>query len=126
MPVRGNGNGKSTEAKPNFSDFQFVQYTLSKSEKDAFEKWWETHYSDAPTLLSEVINSGYKQSSSWDDTNDCYIVTFTCMDKRSGNYCLVMSSRSDDWLEALGINLFKHYVLFIESGYPIKTSNKWG
>lgn len=125
--VRGNGNGRAPKAdKPSFSDFQFVSYTLSKSEKVAFSKWWEEKASDAFVFVSEVVNSGYKVSLSWDAENDCYIATFTCMEKKSPNYCLVMSSRSDDLWEAIGINLYKHYVLFSESGYPVKTSNSWG
>lgn len=126
MPQRNERKPKDERKRPSFSDFTFVQYTLSKTEETAFKKWWQENSPDAVVYLAEVVNSGYKFSASWDNSNDCYIATFTCLDERSQNYCLIMSSRSDDFWEAIGINLYKHLVLFSESGYPVKSSNAWG
>ena len=126
MPPRNGKSQSGSKPRPNFQDFTFASYTLSKSEKDSFNKWWETHSADVGIYLSEIVNSGYKQSASWDNANDCYIVSFTCLDERSQNYCVILSSRSDDLIEAIGLNIYKHVVLFAESGYPVKTSNSWG
>jgi len=124
--ARSNGNAKNeADAKPRFEDFKFVNSRLTEREKTAFETWKKAHSDDAFILLNEVVNSGKKFTASWDGTNDCYIVSFTCLEKRSPNYCLVLSSRSDDLWDAICMNLFKDYDLF-RGEWPTETKANWG
>lgn len=124
---QGNGN-KTTKSKPGFNDFQFADIRLSETDKKAFLKWYEENSGDLYIHIAEMVNDGCKLSASWSDANDCYIASFTCLNDKSENYCLVLSSRSDDLFEAIAINIYKHRVMVGDSNpWPTsKTTQVWG
>lgn len=123
----GTKNGKgATKDKPGFADFRFVNSRLTKAESEDFARWWKEHADDAFTLLNEMVGSGYKFSATWDDSNACFIASLTCVESKSPNYCLILSSRSDDLWEAIGLSLFKNYALFPGGEWPTDVKQNWG
>lgn len=126
-----NGNNpkqrKSTKTSFKPGDFQFANVRLSKDDKAAFEQWATEHVPDAFDLLDAVVNSGVKASYSWSESVDAFSFSLTGMDERSANFHVVMTSKADNFQEALMLALYKHYVVCGEQDWPIdQQENSWG
>lgn len=105
----------------------FVNINLSKAEKTQFKAWYAENQSELPRLLSVFIAAGYKTSIKWDNENECFIATATCIDESLENSGKALSSRSDDWVEALALNLFKTDVISDKGVWEASgKGNSWG
>jgi len=105
----------------------FVNFRLGKEEKDEFK----AYMSAKPDILSEklaiFIGEGHKVSLSWDDNNKCFIGSATCKDEGSINNNHCMTSRSDDWFEALMMNVYKANELAAGTAWSdLSESADWG
>jgi hypothetical protein len=111
----------------NWQKIEFVNINLSKAEKTQFKSWFTENEAELPRLLSVFIAAGYKTSLKWDNENDCFIATATCVDESLENSGKALSSRSDNWLEALALNYFKTDVLSEKGVWESSgRGNSWG
>lgn len=123
MPAKKqqNSNGRS------WDKIEFVNINLSKAEKTQFKSWFADNQAEIPRLASVFIGAGYKMSLKWDNSNECFIATATCDDESLSNYGKALSSRSDDWVEAIALNIFKTDVLSEEGVWEGNgKGNSWG
>lgn len=112
---------------PQWQKVEFVNINLSKAEKTQFKSWYSENQATLPELLTRFIAAGYKLSIKWDNENDCFIATSTCSDETMENGGKALSSRSDDWLEAIALNLFKTDVLSENGVWEASgKGNSWG
>lgn len=111
----------------NYRQIEFVNINLSKAEKTQFKSWFAEHQAEIPTLMTAFIAQGYKLSLKWDNENECFIATSTCTDEGMENSGKALSSRSDDWVEAIALNYFKTDILS-EGGVWESSGrgNSWG
>lgn len=119
-------NAGSVNNKPKFEDFKFVQIRLYEADKDKFEQWRKSEGQDTDLLLARMAMDGYKMSLSWDENHSCFICSHTCLNPKDENYCLVLTSRSDDVLEAMSMNVFKHLVMCHDTVWPMSENASWG
>lgn len=126
MAAKGKRNNAAAQERPKFEDFVFINVRLSPEQGKAFKAWQSAHTDDIGLLLNEVADSGHKITITRDKANDCFITSFTCLEPASPNYCMILSSRSDDMWESVGLNLFKHYDLFSSGEWPEQTKQNWG
>lgn len=114
-------------SRPQWDKIEFVNINLSKAEKTQFKAWFSENQPELPRLLSVFISAGYKTSLKWDNENACFIATATCTDEGLENSGKALSSRSDDWIEALALNLFKTDVLSENGIWEASgKGNSWG
>lgn len=119
---------KPTKGKNDWS-VEFISLPLVTDQKDSFIAWAQEASADIEVFVAQLLGSGYKLSMTLDATNNCVIVTATCKEERSPNNGYAMSSRSDTWLEALLMTVYKTIVLYPEKegGWPKNTRNdSWG
>lgn len=102
-------NGKITQ-KPS-TNFQFVNYDLSKSDKETLAKS-EISAGDLLREAYALIKEGYKISCSWDDYSDCIQVILIGAGEAVTNHGLMMSSRASSFEKALAACLYKHHKVF--------------
>lgn len=111
----------------NWSKVDFVNINLSKVEKTQFKAWFSENQAELPRLLSVFMAAGYKTSLKWDNSNECFIATVVCEDDSLENSGKALSSRSDDWVEALALNLFKTDVISEKGVWEASgKGNSWG
>lgn len=91
-----------------FVDIPFVGYT-KEDVNDRYGSWDDFH-SDLAALLS----SGYRVGVSYSEKQSAFIVSVTCRDAASPNHGCTFSSFARDWLTALQVALFKHFVIVSE------------
>lgn len=104
-----------TMPKPNnqrFSDIEFVNYKLTNDDRTSFLAWQEKNLPHIVRLTTDLLEAGYKLSVSPDMDNGCYIVTVTSTKHSAYNKSRAMTSKSDDWQEAIMLSLFKVFVIF--------------
>jgi hypothetical protein len=118
--------GKTTKPDYEFKKIEFVSIQLTADEKLAFKGWYETNLSESELLLETFIQSGYKTSIVWDTNKDCFIASSTCTNDKSKNYDKCLTSRSNNWLEALMLNLWKTDVLSKKGVWEATTKDNWG
>lgn len=100
-------NGKRSAS---FAQIEFVQISLDKDAEKAFHKWKTDHEQTCVSDLGNFIAEEMKLGITWDTSNNCFIASATCKDAKSPNLDRCVTARSDDWLEALMLLVFKHTV----------------
>jgi len=112
---------------PRVFDIEFVNVTLNESQRKDFKAWYATSFESLADEIGQVMVDDYRVSCNWDDNNQCFIATFTGKTDNRANPSRALSSRADNWFEALGINLFKHTVLFKSGEWDGEgVKNNWG
>lgn len=105
----------------------FVNMTLNEEQKKIFTTWYKSEGERLSDFLGQVMVDDYKVSVNWDDNNQCFIASFTGKEDQRFNSNMVLSSRSDDWYEAIGLNLYKHLILCKSGKWDGETTkNNWG
>ena len=119
--------GKSRKNDARWGNTEFVNVTLTEPQRKEFKTWLTEKSETMPDEIGQLMVDDYKVSCNWDDNNQCFIATFTGKEDQSVNSAKALSSRSDDWYEALAINLFKHEVIFKRGKWSGETTrNNWG
>ena len=114
-------------ARNTFTAITFVNLRLDDNQKKTFAGWMKEK---GETLVDEIaiaMSEHGKMSISWDDTNKCFISAITCKDDKSPNCDHCVSSRSQDWYEALALTCFKVLVLLKDKPWSEGgTAANWG
>lgn len=121
MPAKYN----KPEKAQTFQQVTFVSAPLSRDQADEFKRWFAEAMADVDTWVAQALSEGYKMSLTDDRSNDCVIFTLTCKDERSPNFNHALSSRADNWLEAVMMGIYKTYNLYPAKagGWPKERSN---
>lgn len=124
MPAKYRKNGS---ARYEDTGYSFAHINISPELKKQFKAWFSESAEGFEELCAAFLLSGHKQSVSWNDHDDCYIASLTCNDSQDANYKLILTSRSDNWLEAILLNIFKASVCSAGEPWPrVGEHNKWG
>lgn len=122
MPARVKQNSKM-----DFNNTQFAMVRLSEADRTEFHSWWNAKGFDGGLEISTFIANGWKTSLTWDDANKCFICASTCKDERSVNANVCVTSRSDDYTEALLLNVYKVNVMYKNAPLPTERGkDNWG
>jgi hypothetical protein len=73
-----------------------------------------SHYGDAVSLMDgidAVVQAGYKLSVSYNSANDNFIASLTGRLEGNPNFDLTISGFAVTWDMAVGVVLFKHYII---------------
>ena len=125
MSSKSNNNRNGNNG--GYNNITFVNVPLGNKDKAQFKSWFSDNERELPNLLATFIASGYKLSVKWDIDNQCYIATFTCDATGLTNHAKALSSRSNDWLEAIALGLWKTDVLCEDGRWPTeKQGFNWG
>jgi len=117
-------NGNSLKTMPEYS---FATVRLDVKQKAHFEGWLADNSPAFEELIASLVLTGHKTSFSWDESNDCFIASMTCNDKKSTNFQKVMTSRAQDWFEALMMTVYKIMVVCENEAWPTdRSTNNWG
>lgn len=119
--------GKKT-TKPDFQHgFRFVNIRIGKSQRKEVEAWIDECKDDLPRILTPFLDDGYKFSLRRDDENETYIGAMTCVTEGHPNNNACLTSRSNDWVEALMLCLYKTTVLCENGVWPHEEKfDDWG
>jgi hypothetical protein len=104
--------GKSTPKEIPFGNVQFVINNLSQAELDAMDA--DERFQSGETIVlraAELIEAGWKISSKWDYRSEAIQVTMLMLLMDHPNAGFAVSARSDDFLDALRIVVYKHDVV---------------
>lgn len=116
-----------TRASDYSSNWNFIDLRLSKADEARFVEWFSKNEQNIPDLLHRVNTDAYKFSISYDFDNDCFIATLSGTRHASINKNSTISGRSAEWLEAIGLVLFKHMVMCEEKEWSDYTRpTNWG
>ena len=111
----------------NFGGYEFASVRLDEGLKDEFMHWLKNIEDDLIVFVAEMLSCGWKESSVWDDKNDCYIVSWTMKDEDDRNHHIVVSSRSDNLVEASLMGYYKVNVLYPKKRLPTEApKQQWG
>ena len=123
MPTKHQNNWKNNGDNP----FEFASLRLDDSKKAHFSGWFAENGSAFEDIIASLVLTGNKMSFSWDEKSSCYIASMTCFNSKSANFQTVMTSRSEDWFEALMMNCYKAIVLCENGSWPKNSKdNNWG
>jgi prolyl oligopeptidase PreP (S9A serine peptidase family) len=122
--AKKNVSGNNSEA---WKNTVFVSYKLTKEDKVVFEKWSSRNEAEVALDVATFMSSGAKTSITWDTTNNVWIVAATMKEETNKSYNECISSRSDDWYEALRMNAFKALVLCKNAAWSsLSEGQDWG
>ncbi len=121
MPRQAFNSGKGSPM-PTFANVR-----LSEQQKGDFQEWVDKNAKDFLQFQTDLLVEGWKLSIKADLQNACFMVSHTCGAEKHQNYNICLTSRSEDWEEALWMNIYKIRVLFANEKLPTETlKNNWG
>lgn len=94
-----------------FSDWRFVNLNLSTADQKQFGEWFIANETAILPMLAEVVADTYKFSVSYDFDNECFIAALSATKHSSDNKQCTITARSNEWLEAIALLLYKHVVM---------------
>jgi len=118
---------KARGQNPLWNKTEFINISLDVEEGKKFKTWYAAQGEKIADILGQVMVDDYKISCSWDDSNQCFIGTFTGKEDQRFNAYKALSSRSDDWYEALALTVYKHVVMNNSGAWSGQAQrNNWG
>lgn len=94
-----------------FNDWTFANIRLSTADEKSFAKWFTENETSIMTMLGEVVADTYKFSLSYDFDNECFIAGLSGTRYSELNKKTTLTARSNEWLEAIALVLYKHVVM---------------
>lgn len=108
-------------------DMEFIDYRLTEDEKyqaKEFEKQGDQVVSDA---LGSLLAEGYRITMTWDNKNNCYIVSLMGREETHRNYKKCMTTRHGDLRTAISMCVYKETFIFAGAAWSGSThGNDWG
>jgi hypothetical protein len=119
--------GKKSPSNERWNANEFVNIRLKDEEKVEFKSWCSAEGERINDMIGQACVDDYKFSLTWDDKNQCFIATMIGKEDQRHNAFKSLSSRSDDWFEAIALTVFKHVVLMRQGAWKGDTEkNNWG
>jgi len=109
MPTKQRKNQNSRDGMP-----EMISSKLTDEELLGFDQWLTKKGKDFDAMIFDTLMDDHKIGISWDAYNDCFIASFTAKgdDHLNAGKCLM--SRSNDWREAIAMNMFKCAVIYAD------------
>jgi len=105
----------------------FAAVTLGQNQKEDFTTWADAIYPDVHILLAELCRQGYRLSVKYDMNNACMMSSITQQDDSHVHGNTIVTSRSDDPMEAILLSVYKVVEMFPDVPLPTKReSETWG
>ncbi len=90
----------------------FIDYQLSDEEKEACTTWREAQAGHYEELANQVVHAGYRITFTYDEKNECVVVTLIGRTQSCPNYNKAMTTRHINIEKALMMALYKQVVVF--------------
>lgn len=109
----------------------FINIRLDDEQKSQFLAWYRDGSVNVEAALDEMLGLGLKVTFAYDGENECYICSATgALVGANRDHRYTSTSRASTYHEALGLTVWKHYVL-CEGDYGnysprSQTFMKWG
>jgi len=97
-------------AKKQVKDWRYVNYTLSKSERDIALEWGRSEAVSLWQKCDEIVAGGYKITLSEDKMNKCVTASLTAKGEEHENYGMTLSGKGASTEDALIMVAYKHLV----------------
>lgn len=118
---------KKAAERESFQDFSFVEMRLDKSARAEFQAYVAASSNELWDDLRGMLQSGYKLSVTYQSNNDCFLASLTCKGDGDPNEGLVLTSRSDDMIDAVLLGVYKTTVLCKDNTWPRdRQADNWG
>lgn len=105
MAKTGSKKPATSKAKQSW-EVTFVNVSLTSEHRDMLERWPMTP-DEQMEYLGAMVESGYKQSWSYNPANDTHTFTLTCRDEGNPNNGLAVSSWGKTYFQAIKGLVFK-------------------
>src|SRR3989304_9080016 len=93
-----------------FGNITWVLDNLSKNELEDYDKR-NVQATELMTFVQRMTETGWRMSVKWDDKSKAQQVSFVQSRYEFPNAGFAFSSRSDDWLDAIGLCWYKFTVV---------------
>ena len=109
------------------NDALYAEVNLTEADRSAFENWLAGVSIEPAEALELLADEGYRITFKIDFNNSCAMCTLTQQDNKHHNAGLIITSRSDDLLEAFWLNAYKVLELYQHQRLPTKSDRAlWG
>lgn len=103
-----------------FKDFRLTNEQINAFVTDG------VHDEDLMDLVQASLAEGYKLTFTYNGQSDTYNASMTCNDDKSANFGYTMSSFGPNFYTALGLLMYKHYILLVGDWNNIPAPQKGG
>lgn len=114
MPAKHQRNTK----KLKFGDTWFASDRLETDELIKADQWISENAADLSQYLEHSVATGHSVKITWDDYNDCFTASLTCLVGESANFGGILTARDDTAIGALELLMYKHHHYYGESAWP--------
>lgn len=107
------------KGKPAQSNVTFVNYELTKEQKEAC-KVWDFVLKDFSSAMDKLIESAYKVTLGYDAYNRCFSAFVVPVGAEHEHAGLILPGRGSTVMKAFKQACYKHYVLFDENWHSVQ------
>jgi hypothetical protein len=107
-------------------DFNLIDYRLSDSELEQFDKWLESAKLTPTECFSELAQRDYKCSFTFVENSEAWCVSITGKEDAKFNSKSTLTTWGDDPIEALYLAIFKAGVVFSWGIWKTKNQSRRG
>lgn len=107
----------------------FINVSLNEGDKAAFHEWQGREGHHTGEMLDDLMGEGMKYGVSYDQENQCYIVTLTGSLVERANLRCSVTTRAGTWGEANELAIWKHFILCAGNYGDLLTTGRkrdWG
>lgn len=106
-----NGKSRVQAGERRDKEFKgFASLSLTMDRKAEFDQW-EASWEDVIELTGQLVSNDYRVGFASANDGATVQVSVTCKDKRNSDFGWCMTSRAPDWISALRVAVWKHFVL---------------
>lgn len=109
--------------------YGFINVNVTDAEKGEFQSWYDENSQHVNAMLDDLLAEGIKYGCSFDQENECYIVTFTGALVEGANTRCCVTSRAGTWADTNALAVWKHYILCAGNYGDLLTTGRkrsWG
>jgi len=113
--------------KKSYNAMSFAALSLTSADEKKYRDWAVDNTSDAQSLINGFCSQGYKVSITWVVESNAFCVSVIGTEDCIANKRAILTSWSDDILEALSIAVYKHVVMCDSGDWPTQdNTQRWG
>jgi len=122
--------GRPYYAAPDAAWGGYVDLSLDDGQRNRFVAWVSDQNGAWVNLLQDALAQGLGCSAKWDADNQCFVCSFAGAGVSNSNERYVLTARSDSYIEAMELLLYKHVELMRgdwgDYRPKTKTLRQWG
>lgn len=118
---------QQAQKQQSFQNFEFADVPIAGKDKPMVETWFQENEPDYFTMLDTLFEEGYSVKLRYSSQTASHVASIIGSQETVPNDNIILTGHAETSFEALGIVLYKHFVLSDAGEWSRQTTDgRWG